>query len=143
MARVRRSDFETVAEVDSMILNDEPVQKVAPAPAPVQPAVPKEMTIKDNPYLTEDQKKVLVDYELKSLLDNVVSIRNNYTLIELKQYDVTAYYLVEAVGDNLVKAWEFYRDNTENPVASQFFDLIVALKPALQSCRNVKFVKLE
>lgn len=95
----------------------------------------KEYSISEDPYLTDEQKQVLFEYELKKILSNLKSEpdRGPLRAVTLLRYvttevvePVTKY--VEVYGDKEIirKGWDLYKYHIKNPTVKDFLERLSA-----------------
>ena len=102
-------------------------------------------SISTNPFLTEEQKRVLFDYEMHKILADLViptdfAVNDDlntllkYTTVKVVE-PITQYVLVRGRKDLLEKAWDFYKVNAKDPTIENFVSMLLdivghdAIKP--------------
>ena len=102
-------------------------------------------SISTNPFLTEEQKMVLFDYEMRKILADLViptdfAVNDDlntllkYTTVKVVE-PITQYVLVRGRKDLLEKAWNFYKVNAKDPTIGNFVNTLLdimghdAIKP--------------
>lgn len=114
------------------------IGEIIPATEPVLAKKADKMdkySISEDPYLTDEQKQVLFEYELKKILSNLKSEpdRNASRTVTLLRYvttevvePVTKY--VEVYGDKEIirKGWDLYKSHIKNPTVKDFLERLSA-----------------
>lgn len=150
-------------ENEDKVVGEENVGQITPAPEDfppiptpaavvIDPQMPREepkkdkhVSIRDNPYLTDSQKDILIKHELSALLR--AKSPNPMQLVTFRWVDtdgrdkcaIATCYLNE-----VMKAWTFYKENAEKADASEFFSKIGSLATSVKFITNVTtYIDLE
>ncbi len=122
---------------EDMTVKPEIVKKAGAEPAqPVtepakKPEKPVKMTIMGDPYLTDEQKKVLMTYEMNKIMSGVTTEAKTPLLIRYNNGSgEPAYAVLNCQASKVTSLWNLYRDNEKIPSVNEFLDKVKCLSSA-------------
>lgn len=92
---------------------------------------PVKMTIMGDPYLTDEQKKVLMTYEMNKIMSGATTEAKTPLLIRYSNGSgEPAYAVLSCQAAKVTALWNLYKDNEKVPSVNEFLDKVKCLSSA-------------
>lgn len=133
MPRTKKID-----EIDEVVVESEFWEEKKAVEQPVEPKIevkppviekkveekPKKVTIYGNPYLTDEQKALLLKYELNKIRNKIDMNLKVPVLIRYKDDGEDRYAVLNCRVPEVRDLWALYKENDQTPTIKEFLALL-------------------